>query len=454
MLAKLLLILAFALSGLVGACAGPSEEALPPAEVVAESRLNFSQVESFRARWTLPPQGDEDFSISTEGGFRFGDMVYASMSFSAETMDELKFDELLFIHPDLYMHGSDGQWFVLSPWNQGTRPDELSDFDPSDLLVDYEEVSGQLFDIEQLDNEALDGDSYLRYIGSLDLHQFDPDAPSGQEGSVDVQLLLDKDDYLPRTVRIVTNVKDGEFRSQTTIIQEFFDYNEPVTPPERPQGVRPWRDLEFPGAPCTGEAFEGCLARQSAIEPRGDAACWGSGRRVCLLPLGQVSPGLIEHLVEHYQSQYGLDVSVMTPQGVPADMADPLRQQIDVIELLDYMFVTFPEAHLDPEAVIIGVTPLDLYDKRSHFRYLFGIKNDFSNPKAVVSSMRMSPEFYGEPANDELFFSRMRKLVSKYLGLLYYGLPPSDDPASPMFDSILGPDDLDQMTEPLPVTGP
>ena len=65
--------------------------------------------------------------------------------------------------------------------------------------------------------------------------------------------------------------------------------------------------------------------------------------------------------------------------------------------------------------------------------------------------MRMSPEFYGEPANDQLFFSRMRKLVSKYIGLLYYGLPPSEDPASPMFDSILGPADLDAMTEPLPV---
>jgi predicted Zn-dependent protease len=160
---------------------------------------------------------------------------------------------------------------------------------------------------------------------------------------------------------------------------------------------------------------------------------------------------LIEHLVDHYQSQYGLDVSVMTPQEVPADMADPLRQQIDVIALLDYMFVTFPEAHLDPDAVIIGITPLDLYDQRSHFRYLFGIKNDYSNPKAVVSSMRMSPEFYGEPSHDELFFSRMRKLVSKYIGLLYYGLPASEDPASPMFDSILGPADLDAMTEPLAV---
>ena len=160
---------------------------------------------------------------------------------------------------------------------------------------------------------------------------------------------------------------------------------------------------------------------------------------------------MIEHLAELYRSQYGLDVSVMTPEAVPAKMVNPLRQQIDVIALLDYTFLLFPEAHLDPEAVIIGVTPLDLYDQRSHFRYLFGIKGDFSDPKAVVSSMRMTPEFYGEPANEDVFFSRMRKLVSKYIGLLYYDLPTSGDPSSPMYDSILGPDDLDAMSEPLPV---
>jgi hypothetical protein len=33
-------------------------------------------------------------------------------------------------------------------------------------------------------------------------------------------------------------------------------------------------------------------------------------------------------------------------------------------------------------------------------------------------------------------------MFSKYLGVLYYGLPPSD---------ILGPSDLDRMKEPLPV---
>jgi archaemetzincin len=111
----------------------------------------------------------------------------------------------------------------------------------------------------------------------------------------------------------------------------------------------------------------------------------------------------------------------------------------------------YPQAHSDPNAVLIGLTPLDLYNSTSHFRYLFGIKGNVDDPKAVVSSFRMAPEFYGDAPDQELFYSRFRKLLTKYVGLLYYGLPPSEEPTSPMFDSILGPSDLDAMTEPLPV---
>jgi hypothetical protein len=63
----------------------------------------------------------------------------------------------------------------------------------------------------------------------------------------------------------------------------------------------------------------------------------------------------------------------------------------------------------------------------------------------------MDPATYSEPRDDELLFARTRKLVSKYIGLLHYGLPASADPSSPMYDSILGPADLDRMKERLPV---
>jgi len=447
---KPLVISLFALAALVAACTGSSDEDVPPADIVAQSRQNFSQVESFRARWAFPAPGGEDFSVLTEAGFQSGDLVYASMSFAGDGAAELEVSELVFIDPDLYLHRSDGQWFVLSPWNQGTRPDELSEFDPNDLVADYRELAAQLSDIEQLDDEIFEGESYLRYIGSMDLKEFDPDAPSGQKGTVGVQLLLDRDDYLPRTVRIITTVKDEDGFSRTEdVTQEFFDYNEPVTPPERPADVRTWRDLQLPDATCIGDQFAGCLEAQALLQATG--ACAGPERRICLVPLGQISPELVQHLVGHYRDTYGLAVEILTPMAVPAELADPLREQVDAATLIGYMGGFFPEPYGDENAVLIGITPLDLYNSTSHFRYVFGVKGDVSDPKASVSSFRMNPEAYSEPADQELFFSRYRKLLTKYVGLLYYGLPPSEDPKSPMFDSILSPTDLDRMEEPLPV---
>ena len=82
---------------------------------------------------------------------------------------------------------------------------------------------------------------------------------------------------------------------------------------------------------------------------------------------------------------------------------------------------------------------------------MFGVKRTPASPQAIVSSSRMDPLFYGQPQDDGVFFTRTRKLFSKYVGLLYYRLPTSSDPTSPMYDSIGGPGDVDRMMEPLPV---
>jgi hypothetical protein len=64
----------------------------------------------------------------------------------------------------------------------------------------------------------------------------------------------------------------------------------------------------------------------------------------------------------------------------------------------------------------------------------------------------MNPEFYGLPADPDLTLSRFRKLLTK-TSACSTGLPTSDDPASPMFNKILGPDDLDVMVNRQPYRG-
>jgi predicted Zn-dependent protease len=321
-------------------------------------------------------------------------------------------------------------------------PEEVAEFDPGEFTDYYGEIVDDLHDVAFAGVEAIGGVEYLRYDAAVEW-----DDPPGEMG--DASLWLHEGDFLPRKATVSVELDGGSIE----MVFDFLDYGKPVTLPERPSETRPWRDLELPDAPCIGDEFDACLQASADLHAGSSPSCAGTERRLCLAPLGNVSAEFVRHLVHHYQETYGLAVTVMTPSAIPAEAADPLRQQVDASALIRYLGELFPAEYADPSAVLIGITPLDLYNSDSHFRYVFGVKRTAIDPKAVVSLFRMDPSTYGDSPDDELLFSRARKLVTKYIGLLYYDLPPSDDPDSPMFDSILGPDDLDRMHEPLPVAG-
>ncbi|HLG11563.1 MAG TPA: hypothetical protein VI876_07375, partial [Dehalococcoidia bacterium] len=48
--------------------------------------------------------------------------------------------------------------------------------------------------------------------------------------------------------------------------------------------------------------------RAAYTNPR---ACAGTGRRLCLVPIGDVPKDLVDHLVEYYQAEYGLSLHVV-----------------------------------------------------------------------------------------------------------------------------------------------
>jgi predicted Zn-dependent protease len=330
----------------------------------------------------------------------------------------------------------------LSPWNQGTRPDEPAELYLQDPLIDYVSVTDDLREIEYHGQEKKGDHDAHRYEGIVDETDLGALGHDGGRGDIaEVTLWIDTTSLLP--VRFEARVRYDR------IVVEFLDYDLAVVAPDAPADARPFRDVQLPDAACIGSAFKDCLPAQAEIS--GSASCAGTGKRVCLVPLGQISAALVQHLVDTYRDDYDLDVTVLTATAIPPALADPQRQQVDADRLIEYMGGVFPDEYRDPQVTLIGVTIVDLYDSTSHFRYVFGVKGTPADPKAVVSNFRMDPATYSEPRDDELLFARTRKLVSKYIGLLYYELPASADPSSPMYDSILGPADLDRMKERLPV---
>lgn len=350
----------------------------------------------------------------------------------------------LFLPPDLYLQQGDGTWFVQSPWNLGVRRGELAPFDPNEPIVDYAKLAVALRDVDAKPDESGDGRTTRHYSGQIDISDLTALATTGATGVARADIWIDDLTLLPSKVEI-------EMARPARLVASInFDYGNAATIPPAPANARPFRDAQFPGAPCTSDELVGCLAAQTEIH--GAATCAGTGRRVCLAPLGKISPALVDNLVRYYRDQYGLTVTVLAPASIPADLEDSKRQQVAADKLIDYMGSLFPDAYSDPQAVLIGLTPIDVYDGTDpHFRYVFGLKQTPSDPKAVVSSARMDPLFYSEPKDNALFATRTRKLMSKYIGLLYYRLHTSPDPASPMYAYIGGPNDVDVMTEPLPV---
>ncbi|MEX1195434.1 MAG: LppX_LprAFG lipoprotein [Dehalococcoidia bacterium] len=458
-IASLTLFGCFAL--LSGGCKGTTASATP-AEEVAAAAERYSEAKdatavTITAEVTTEAEGLRvQFrgvsSYSTDG------IVFSDERYETEFGPITGESHVIIVNGDLYMTPGegDGDWFVLSPWHQGTRPEEIPDLGINALLADFERIARELESIRAHENDVIDGVAFKRYSGKLDWDSFaGEDDQTIASGTVDIDLWVDDESGLPFRMDWETEISRAGADTATLQATQTFAYDAQVNPPDPPANARPWRDLAFPDAPCTGEAFEGCLAAQTELDPVSVDSCEGEGRRICLVPIGNVSADLVVRLVEYYLTEYGLEIDVLTPIAAPDFALNAERNQIDAALLLeDSVRAQWPTEYLNPDAVIIGITPIDMYNSNSHFRYVFGIKHDYSFPKGIVSMFRMTPEFYAQPADPDLTFERTRKLVDKYIGLLYYGHPTTSNPASPMFDNILGPNDLDRMTERLPVSGP
>ena len=273
-------------------------------------------------------------------------------------------------------------------------------------------------------------------------------------------------------------------------------------------------NVSLPDPGCRGGDLAGCLPAQESLVTQSQPNCPGTEKRICIVPLGQISPELVQELVSYYEKTYGLRIGILTPLALPQALVNEDRQQIDTNDLNQYVMSKLPASvTVDPGVRVIGLTPVDIYDSTSSWRFLFG--RVWSVRFAYVSTSRMesitrkldtgpldlslrrmlfrtvglppqsidfSPEgartfaadYFGVGGEldvarrlvtwDWAFDSeakagpdpeatrlRARKLMTKYIGIMYYGLPLSGDSKSPMYDHIRSIYDLDHMREGLPV---
>ena len=164
--------------------------------------------------------------------------------------------------------------------------------------------------------------------------------------------------------------------------------------------------------------------------------------------IGEVPADMIEGLVSHFQKKFGVPSKTLLRLGFDEVTFDRQRSQVVADRLIQAVRFRNVTRARNPQTRVIGITPFDMYmeSMRDQWSFTFSMRSP-DNRFAVVSYARMDPVNLGDAPNDALLRSRLRKMVTKNVGIMYFGLPASDNPKSALYRNILGVDDLDRMSE-------
>jgi predicted Zn-dependent protease len=164
--------------------------------------------------------------------------------------------------------------------------------------------------------------------------------------------------------------------------------------------------------------------------------------------IGDLRPGLLDELVDYFGHRFGIRIGILSALMFDRVTFDPTRRQIVADELIAAVRRRYPDVARQERTRIIAVTPYDMYMRAmaTQWTFTFSLRSPDKH-SAVVSYARMDPLNLGMPPSESTLRARLRKMVMKNIGIMFFGLGASDNPRSVMYRNILGVDDLDRMTE-------
>lgn len=188
-----------------------------------------------------------------------------------------------------------------------------------------------------------------------------------------------------------------------------------------------------------------CFYDESIVPERPiDVSRLAPARRVVLVPIDDFPFERATAIAEHFRTQFGVAITVTPTLRWPDTAYDERRGQMNsavMLTRLESMYAT-----RGTPVVAIGLTTRDMFNSEVNWAYVFSYRRN--NKAAVVSPARMDRGCMGLlPADDDRIAARLRKMVGKNIGIMYFGLDMSADPASMLYARIGGPQELDAMSE-------
>ena len=170
------------------------------------------------------------------------------------------------------------------------------------------------------------------------------------------------------------------------------------------------------------------------------------GSKIYFVPMGDFPVEQLQNLAQYYHEKYGIEITIVNSVPVDPICRDASRQQLMAESLAASLRRSIPEHGGEPGSILIGFTAEDIYPTTRNWQFAFGWRLGDSGP-AVVSSARLSLPDIGQALERDLPGKRLRKIVTKDIGVLYCGLPQSQNPKSVLYSQIMGIEELDEVGE-------
>lgn len=455
---------------LASACTGKLPETAPAFVAAASNAAEAEGSLHLKAKFEATGGGDDGGGFETEGWYDYK----ANRGRLAVTAEGTSFEFLTF-GDDRYMGFGEGA----GSWMKVTESDDIANEFPlgRDPVARLGKLAPAATALKALADDKVGETRVTHHHVTFDPTKIPDD--SGEQFLTEASALT-MDFFLdsrgrPLRVEMEATFKAGEssfIASGKTdgvmkISIDIDGYGEPVDIQEPPadsisdglgndpissSGITEQDILKRTNPPCFGASIQACKIASPDLKAayNDPHACDGTTKRVCLLPVGNLPRKQIEDLRTYFKDKYGLSVAVLPPMDATeaiGSQVNPDQWKVDATKWSKELVRT-SGGLLNSGAKIIAVTPVDLHAGDSDTdSFVFGQKwfdNSTNEGRyGIVSTFRMNPQTFGEPANDALWFERIRKLVTKYVGIQYYGLVEDSDPASAMYRALYSVSALD-----------
>jgi YD repeat-containing protein len=166
-------------------------------------------------------------------------------------------------------------------------------------------------------------------------------------------------------------------------------------------------------------------------------------KNVYLIPIGLAEGESLAWTPAYYKAKLGIDLKVLPAIPLEPKLIDPERNQLNTDRWEEFLAAKYPEISRDPASIVIGVTSSDMYIPGFVVNYAENFRHE--GRYGMVSSSRLHPPSLLGRWNPEWLTSRVEKLLTKNLVMLYFDLPLSDDSTSLLSGGVLSGFQIDQI---------